>query len=289
MNFTVQTESPILLKEALASECHSIRFGTEFCETKLPTLENLMEAWEATEKAGKSFIYVTPILSNSSIEKIRGHFNYLKDLGSVEVVIGDFGTLNILQNYKGLHPRLGRIRVYIPARCPWPQITRMPNSSELILSKVEKIFYQTGLNNQRTLEFIKTYGVEAADVDWIPKCFPYLEQMIRGGFKIAVYADALPVSFTERCHMARFLEEEESSICKSPCLSKALIIKQKELGTNFILCGNVIYRLVQPATSDIKELKRIGVDEIVFSMGPVSKLLTAKAVNEAIADLVRWV
>ena len=289
MKFTVQTETLSLLRQALASQCDGVRFGPEFCEWKIPTLELLKQAYEEVKEIGKRFTYVSPIVSNQGIEKIKEQRAFLRDLKSVEVVIGDIGILNLLQDYRGLQLRLGRPRVYIPARCPWSQITRMPDPSFFTRLKVEKIFYQTSLNYMRSLGYYKSLGVMGADVDWIPKCFPHFKNIIKNGFKLAVHTYAIPVAVTMRCHMARFLGEVDPALCTKPCLGKAFNIRQKELERDFILHGNVVFRPVESQQREVRQLQRIGVDELILSMGPVSKLLTTKDLNEAIAALSRGV
>lgn len=269
----------------MASQCEGVRFGSEFCEWKIPHLESLKKAYEEVKDVRKTFTYVTPLLSNASIQKLREQLAYLNDRGGVEVIIGDIGTLNVLRDYKSLRPRLGRPRVYIPARCPWSQITRMPNPSRFTRRKVEKIFYQTSLNYRRALEYYKTLGVESADVDWIPKCFPHFKQIVTNGFRLAIHTYAIPVAVTMRCHMARFLGEVEPSLCTQPCLSRAFNIGQRELKKNFVLHGNVVFRLTQSQRREVKELQKIGVDELVLPLGPVSKLSTTKDINDAITSL----
>jgi len=285
MKYTVQTESLSLLKEALASRCDGIRFGAEFCEWKLPTLEVLKRAYEEVKGEGKNFSYVTPVLSNDGVDKLREQLVFLKDVDDAEVIIGDIGALNLLKDYRGLKMRLGRPRVYIPARCPWSQITRMPNPSFLTRFKVEKIFYQTSLNYVRTLEYYKSLGVMSADIDWIPKGFPHFKKIIKNGFSLSVHTRAVPIAVTMRCHMARFLGEVEPALCSKPCLSKAFIIKQEAVQRTFVLHGNVVYRLVESPQRDVKELQRLGVDELIVPMGPVSRVTTTKDVNEAISAL----
>ena len=284
MKFTVQTESLTLLREALVSQCDGIRFGSEFCDLKIPRLEVIKEAYEEVSEARKSFTYVTPILSNEVVNKMREQLAYLSDLGDVEVIIGDLGTFNILRDYKNLRPRLGRSRIYIPARCPWPQITRMPNPPFFTRRRVEKIFYQTSLNYRRTLEYYKTLGVEGADVDWIPKCFPHFEQIVKNGFRLAIHIYTIPIAVTMRCHMARFLGEVKTS-CSQPCLSRSFNLNQRELEISLVLHGNVVFRLTQHNQREVKALRRIGVDELIIPMGPVSKLSTTKDINAVITTL----
>jgi len=286
MKFTVQTETLHQLREALASQCDSIRFGPEFCEWKIPSLEHLKQAYKEVREAGKGFKYVSPILSNHGIEKIREQLVFLKGLNDVEVVTGDLGALNLLSECGGVVLRLGRPRVYIPARSPWSQITRMPDPGFFTRRKVEKIFYQTSLNYVRSLEYFKSLGVMGADVEWIPKCFPHYKKIIKNGFKIAVHTHAIPVAVTMRCHMARFLGEVEPALCTKPCLSKAFNIRQKELEKKFILHGNVVFRAVEPNEREARQLKRTGVDELIIPMSPVSRLNTVNELDEVMVALM---
>ncbi len=286
MKFAAHIESIGLLKEALASECQSIRFGAEFCELKIPTLEQLNVAYTKTREAGKSFCYVTPNVSEIGVKRLSEHFTYLKKLDDAEIVIGDFGALNMLNDPGALNLRLGRTRVYIPARSPWPQITRVPNVPQPALERVEEIFYQTGLNYKRSLEYYRSFGINAADVDWIPKCFQSYADLVKSGLDIAVHANMIPVTVTEKCHMARFLGEEDYSSCSRPCQSKALNIKQSDLGVKLILSGNVAFSVVNPEADDIKKLQASGIDEIIISMNPATKLLTSDKVNATIALMV---
>jgi hypothetical protein len=289
MKFTVQAESINLLKNTLTSECEGIRFGSEFCEWKIPNLEALKKAYEKVMDAGKTFTYVTPIVSNDGIDKLSKQLAYLRELKDVEVIIGDIGVLNLLQDYKSLQLRLGRPRVYIPARSPWSQITRLPNPSFFNRRKVEKIFYQTSLNYVRSLDYYKSLGVKGADVDWIPKCFSHYRKIVKNGFNLAIHAYAFPVAVTMRCHTARFLGEEEPSLCTKPCFNKSFNITQKELKKSFVLHGNVIYRFVDSQQRDVKQLQRMGVQELIIPMGPVSKLYTTEHINDAITTLSRGV
>lgn len=285
MKFTVQTETLHQLREALASQCDSIRFGPEFCEWKIPSLGHLKQAYKEVREAGKEFKYVSPILSNHGIEKIREQLDFLKDLEGVEMVIGDLGALNLFTGCERVMLRLSRPRVYIPARCPWSQITRMPNPGFFTRRKVEKIFYQTSLNYVRSLEYFKSLGVMGADVEWIPKCFPHYKKIIINGFKIAVHTHAIPVAVTMRCHMARFMGEMEPALCTKPCLSKAFTIRQEELEKRFILHGNVVFRAIEPNMRETRQLNRTGVDEMIIPMGPVSGLDTTRELDEVMVAL----
>jgi len=108
MKFSVQTDNLATLKEALKSKCTDIRFGSEFCEYAIPSLDEIAEAYERIRIKKKGFKYITPRVSNSGIEKLRKHLNYLDEKEGINIVFNDLGTLNLLKSCKNLTPHLGR-------------------------------------------------------------------------------------------------------------------------------------------------------------------------------------
>ena len=271
------------LKEVAESKCAGIRFGSEFCENSIPDIKTLRHAHELAEGSEKSFSYNIPLLTNRGLDKIKPQLEYLNEIDDIEIVTGDLGVLNLLRD-KEVKTRLGRTRVYIPARSPWDQITRMPNPSFFALRKVEKLFYQTSLNYRRVLEFFTSHGVVGADVDLIPKCFSNYRDIIKKGLSLSTHTHCIPIAVTMRCHTARFLGESSPEECSLPCMTKVHTIKQRELGKKFLLHGNVVYRSVDITSSDIKTLNRIGVEELIIPMSPLNEINTAKEIDDYIRD-----
>jgi hypothetical protein len=123
MKITVQTGNLSLLKEGLASDSQSIRFGSEFCMYALPTSESVEKAHRLTRDSGKEFTYVTPRLAEGAMDSINEHLVLLNDLGEATVIANDLGTIHALNGLPSLKLALGRQLVYTPSRCPWNQIT----------------------------------------------------------------------------------------------------------------------------------------------------------------------
>jgi hypothetical protein len=289
MNAIVQTETLSLLKEAVKSNCKGIRFGPEFCEFKMPEKGFLEKAYDITIDEGKTFAYNVPLLTQYGIKKIKEQTNFLKNLDKIEIVIGDLGLINLLKDLENVNIRLGRLRVYIPGRCPWKQITREANPSFFSKRRVEKLFYQTNLNYIRTLDFYKNLGITCADVDWIPKCFSNYGNIVKKGFNLSIHTHSIPVAVTMKCHTARFLGESSTESCTKPCFDNFFEIRQKDLGENFLLDGNVVYRGVNPTFKEIKKLKRNGIDDIVISLGHISNLFKSREIDEVINNLMHGV
>ena len=285
MKVAVQTESLEPYKEAVLSDCEKMRFGPEFCDLKIPDLKTLRLAHKLAEDAGKEFAYVTPPISNPNLEKIRGSLSFLDKLGSIEVIVNDLGVLRLLKKYQHLEPHLGRLRVYIPGRCPWSQITRMPNISYFSRKRVEQIFYQTALNYEPTIKFYKEMGVQAADVDWIPQSFKHYKELVQNGTRLSVHTYLVPVAVTRRCHTARLLREPQPTRCPRPCLNKAYRLKQETVGADFFLNGNVVFRYSEPQRDDLKKLSNMGNVEVVVTVGDLAEAVTERGLERTIMGL----
>jgi hypothetical protein len=199
MKVTIQVENIRALKEALKSKCDEIRFGSEFCEWKIPRLESLKKAYALVTDHQKPFVYVTPRVSNEALAVVREQLTFLDDNGAQDIVINDLGVLNIVESFSNLKPCLGRQLVYMPARSPWKQITRTASDAST-KKHVEQIFYQTALNYPLTSRFFQQIGVNSIDVDYFPESSPYFKPLIHRGFLLSVHLYLVPVTLTRKCH-----------------------------------------------------------------------------------------
>ncbi len=269
MDITIQVGNLPLLREALASTCQRIRFGSEFCMYALPPLESLKEAYKLSKDAGKDFVYSTPRLSDNAMNTIRKHLHLLNSLGGATVIVNDLGTIKVLREFSSLKPHLGRQLVYTPSRCPWNMITEH-SVNFFTKRKVEEIFYQTSLNYEPTIEFFKGLGVIGVDVDWIPELFPNLSFISGNKLKVSVNMHSIPVAITRKCHMARFLGEENLDTCSRPCYTKAYFMNNKLLETDLYLNGNTVFRLKEPTKKMVSTLSKLGVNELVLTLSPLT-------------------
>jgi hypothetical protein len=144
-----------------------------------------------------------------------------------------------LNGLPSLKLALGRQLVYTPSRCPWNQITEQ-SVNIFTKRKVSQIFYQTALNYQPTIDFYRGLGAIGADVDWIPEMFSNLNFLIRNGLPVSVHMHSIPVAITRKCHMARFLGEEDLDRCSRPCHTKAYSMENEYLGIDMVVLGNTV-------------------------------------------------
>jgi len=283
MKFSVQTDNLKMLNEATSSDCDKVRFGSEFCAWKLPSLKSLEKAYEQTLETEKKFIYITPRVPEKSLKVVEDHLKFLDGNGANDVVINDWGVLNILEKHPNLRIQIGRQLVYMPARCPWSQEELSVAFSDL--AQGQEIFNQTNLNYLPTIQFLQNYNIKGADVDWIPESFQNFNYIVRSGLQVSIYLNLIPVAITRSCHTARYLGEDDPENCSRPCDTKAFKLKQKQMGIELYLLGNVAYRMTQPSQTEIETLNKIGVKDIVISINTIMKTGERNKLNALIQKL----
>jgi len=285
MRVTIQTENMKDLRESVYSNCSGIRFGSEFCEWKIPSLGNLKEAYTMAKEAGKNFSYVTPRISETIIDKVKGQLDFLNGKGDAGLVFNDLGMLSLLEYYPNLMPHLGRQLVFIPARCPWEQITNF-EVGFMARRHVAKIFYQTNLNNTRTVNFFLERGVRNVDLEWIPHCFPLYKPLKDAGFNLSVHLNLTPVTSTRKCRTARFLGIDNPESCPGPCFERGFLLRNRILNLDFYLLGNVVFRYSEPSPIEMRNFHSLlGEFEFIVSMNPITGPEDKKTIDMLIDSL----
>jgi hypothetical protein len=289
MDVSVQTDNMRLLREALDSQCDGIRFGSEFCEHLLPSPATLRRAYELARGAGREFTYVTPRLSNAGIRKLEEYLHLLGESGEMSVVVNDFGALDLVGEHPNLHAHLGRQLIMVPARSPWvDQHLQREDLSPERTEWVRELFSSTSLDCQPAIRLYRRHGCRGADVDGVPQILPSLRSLAGQGFSLSVHLQLVPVTFTPRCHTARFLGEESPEKCSKPCRRKAFLLKNDVLeaaGVELYLHGNAVFRCVEPSPEDVAELRQLQGAELVLTMNRVTGVECAEAIDELISKL----
>jgi hypothetical protein len=286
MRLCVHANSLRLLTQAMASHCSAVRLGSEFCEILLPTGDELEEAVELAQRAGKEFAYVTPRLSNAGIEGVEEQLALLNDGGETHVVFNDLGVLNLLGAYPNLHPHLGRHLLLVPARSPWvEQQVRREDLSSRSRAWIRTLYSSTSLGYRATIELYGSHGCRGADVDWLPRVFPSLAFLVENGLHLSVHLHLVPATLTRKCHTARFLGEEDPESCSQPCLDRAFLLRNEAFGLELYLHGNAAFRLVEPDAEGVAALEQAGVSELVLTMNPVTGIDSTEKIDSTLTEL----
>jgi hypothetical protein len=90
------------------------------------------------------------------------------------------------------------------------------------------------------------------------------------------------VAITRKCHMARFLGEENLDQCSRPCYTKAYSMDNELLDIGMYLHGNTVFKLTDPDRNTITQLAKRGINELVLTMSPLSKVNSQTQLNSII-------
>lgn len=75
-----------------------VYFGNEFCEYKIPTVDQLKSMFDTCKKDGISCVLVTPVVSDYGINKVSGLIDFLvSNCITIPVVINDMGVFELIR------------------------------------------------------------------------------------------------------------------------------------------------------------------------------------------------
>lgn len=213
------------------SEVKRVYFGNEFCEYLLPTVMELEKAINYAFERDKKFTFITPIVTDYGIKRLKELFDYLySNHKDVEIVINDFGVLDlVLESFSDFVCIAGRM------------IDKTFNDPRLSQNDYKKGFSENGLKYiQRPSitsiyyqNFLKENKINRAEFDLLPQGFDIRDEEL-DSFSLSVYMPFGYVTTGRQCMMKMLSEEDESKfvidrVCGRNC-SKYIQIMHKHQG-----------------------------------------------------------
>ena len=233
-----------------------IYYGSEFCEYLIPSKEEVYKVVEICKKRGLKLSFLTPYVTDYGIEKIDKILSFLSGCEGLEVVINDFGVLELIRqrNYK-FNLCLGRL-LNRQKRDP-----RIINFKNKLPPEVIKHFSGCYLDREEVINVLKSLGIERIEFDNLPQGLLRLEVKI----KASLYYPYIYISTTRLCPARKSLQEKfrlrKIEKCNLECRKFYFILKNKAFVQELILKGNT-YFLKWNKLPD--NLETLGIDRIVF-------------------------
>jgi hypothetical protein len=126
-------------------------------------------------------------------------------------------------------------------------------------------------------------------VDWIPKCFPNYQRIIKNGLDLNIHTNFIPIAVTMKCHTARFLDEEQPEHCSKPCLNNLFELNQEDLGKKFLLHGNVVFRPIKITEKEVRRVRNSGFKNMIISLDQLSCIKSTREIDEIFNKLTHGV
>lgn len=236
-----------------------LQFGSEFCETLLPNRPALRRAIAAAAACGMAVTLVTPIVSDSGIERVRDLLGELA--ADAEVVANDWGILRLLRRERpDLVPVAGRML------CKMIKDPRLPSSEWARL-------YPHGIHSGPFARVLSRLAVARIEMDVPP--FATKGDFQANAFKLSVHA---PFGFSVKSRACRIgsLGQADADkfatghACRKECLTYVGQLSRPELGgedlATFQRGNTVFYRHSVAMTAAVDQALREGwVDRIVVA------------------------
>lgn len=202
--------------EKISPNYKYIYFGNEFCEKKIPSVEEIIRILEYCNKNNKTLVLLTPPLTNKGVEVLKGIIREVPKGNNFEITINDFGILETLKNIPNIRINCGRTLI---------RMKKGPEIMTGILNEPPEHFKDNSLSNPDFREIIKGLGIKRFEVDLPPQGInlPKKED-------ITLYLGNSSVSLTRRCIYPKCDTEEydyKIGNCKKECLFQ-IITKQNE-------------------------------------------------------------
>jgi hypothetical protein len=202
-----------------------IYWGSEYCSNLLPSVSKLQRIRAELKKRRCSLTLVTPaMISDHEVARLRRLFSYLNRFQAekVEVVVNDWGVLELIREYRNLRPLLGRLL---------NKSERDPRINYQRVRPVKRAILQSSsMTGQPVVAFLKNKGVRAIEYENTPQVVKPAK--ITGGLKQHLYYPQVLMSLDRHCFFAKIANRGDFGPdfinCGSDC--KKFIIKRNFAG-----------------------------------------------------------
>lgn len=185
-----------------------IGVGSEACVHKLPATQEIAQVSDLDCAGGVTL--VTPITPQKHFDRVCEYVSEVADLGirNLRIVVNDLG---ILYSCDIDRPVAGRGIVHTSEACPWVDHILRDESDY-----VKDAYLQTNLNYSRTCALLKGMGIEAVEIDLLPRTIAAARRL---DFSVYAHFGYAVVAYARSCHTARFYSElppQCAQFCNSP-------------------------------------------------------------------------
>ncbi|MBM3245253.1 MAG: hypothetical protein FJZ15_05620 [Candidatus Omnitrophica bacterium] len=242
------------------SECDErfdrVYFGSEFCENKIPSIDQLDKAVSFSESRGLKITFVTGHVTDIGIERLRKISSHLKKTGlpnGFEVVINDWGLLSVFEDC-GCIFSLGRLLIRQKTD---PRIAKANFPSEVL-----SILRDVNINDELA-QFMKERNILRLEFD---NSYQGIEFTNNYGFLMSLYLPFGYITTGRTCHYFYLKRGQKSGfirdkLCSSECEEGSVILNNKNFPGELFLRGKTLFFKNDDPAGILKNNK---IDRVIF-------------------------
>jgi len=252
----IAVESLLQLKKAQTKGFQRLYFGSETCERKIPSPQELEKALALAQKQNLKFSLLTPFCTDAGIKKIKALLPALSPKD--ELIVNDFGVLCISKECKP-EPVAGRLlnKQFRDPRIPslkgkFPEeLVRHLSLSNASLPKFRKILSQFEVRRFELDNLLQGIGTSLAGTK----------------FSASLYHPFALISATRMCipaNCGKISQNQSIGVlsCSKECLSFKFKLSHKAFPKPLYIIGNALF-FENTALPPEPELAEKGINRIV--------------------------
>ncbi len=216
----------------LKNVVRGIYYGNSSCEHLLPSIYEITTAMHIANEKNLNFVFVFPALSEFSFENAKEICKALNQDGC-EVVVNDFGTLHLVQEFKNLKIILGTnftkvIKKAFDTTSTDDKIDILQDI-EFEIAEVRKFYKELGISRLS----VENLNLNLACLDEIPRMY------------VDIYYPYIYISHSKACNIASNFNHLNGTFvnnsCSKNCLSASCDFKNSDI-FHFYQRYNTVYK-----------------------------------------------
>lgn len=233
-------------------------FGNEFCESLMPTAQELREVLDFVKEKELDFSLVTGYLSDGGMERAAKLLEVLAEIKpDSEVVINDWGLLKISKQHS-LNSVIGRLLV---KQRKGPQILNVLKT----LPEKTLEYFQGGFINDSFIELLKEQGVGRIELD----------KLVQGNvldnikdMRVSLYYPYSYITTSRFCFSNPKNRGEKNTLgiypCAKECQSAFFLLENPIMKAPLLLKGNTVF--LKNENEPLSNINGI-IDRVIYQSG----------------------
>ncbi|WP_320035772.1 hypothetical protein [Halarcobacter sp.] len=190
-----------------------IYFGNSSCEHLIPSFTDILEAKKICDSRHYNFVFSLPPISEFKLNDIKEVFELLNQ-SYTEVVVNDFGTLQLASEYKNLKPVLGLTFSKVIKSAFIDSIKPSDLTNEQLVSQSE-LLSQSEFECSQTREFYKSLGVGRFSIENINLNLEFLQEKPK--LQVDFYYPNITIANSKACDIAGLFEDKNRYFVQEQC------------------------------------------------------------------------